>query len=240
MCGNAGKSKSLKLNVFIPGLTKYLSDVSYESACEHMKVFKTHRFLCQPLPTPAMWGRVHSTDLRMILHAQLDLSKENQKLWDKFVDELIVSFKDRPAATLVERIDKYFTLHKRPPFPSREVKSIVIPSRSYINTFDKNSGDRPMLGRTDIDGRRQQYFRLMSDPIQFNSAEPNLTAAKWLTMNDSFHFLTRDQDGGIMKWRCSCRAYFDTGGCEHALIVRHHTTGEEIKLSYPKPIRKEA
>ena len=226
VCGNAGKSKSLRLNVFIPGLTKYLADVSYESACEHMKEFSTHRFLCQPRPTPAMWGLVHSTDVRMILHAQLDLSKENQKIWDKFVDELILLFKDRPAATLVERIDKYYTINKRPPFPSRDVKSIVIPSRSYILTIDKNSGGRLKLGRADIDGRRQQYFRLMSDPIEFNSAEPSLTAANWLTMNDNFHFLTRDQDGGIMKWRCSCRAYFDSGGCEHALIYR--------KCFYPK------
>ena len=103
VCGNAGKSKSLRLNVFIPGLTKYLADVSYESACEHMKEFSTHRFLCQPRPTPAMWGLVHSTDLRMILHAQLDLSKENQKRWAKFEDALIVLFKDRPTATLGER-----------------------------------------------------------------------------------------------------------------------------------------
>ena len=220
VCGNAGKSKSLRLNVFIPGLSKYLTDVSYESACEHMKEFGTHRFLNQPRPTPAMWGLVHSTDIRVFLHAQLDLSKENQRHWDKFLDELILLFKDRQNATLVERLDKYFSLHKRLPFSSRDVKSIVIPSRPYIIMVDKYSGDRPSLGREDIDGRRQRYFRLMSDPIEFNAAEPDLTAENWLSMNGSFHFLTRDQDGGIMKWRCSCRAYFDTGGCEHALIYR--------------------
>ena len=83
---------------------------------------------------------------------------------------------------------------------------------------DKYSSYRPKLGREDIDGLRERYFRLMTDPIEFNRAEPDLTADNWISMNGCFHFLTRDQDGGIMKWRCSCRANFDTCGCEHAPI----------------------
>ena len=175
VCGNAGKSKSLRLNVFIPGLSKYLTDVSYESACEHMKEFGTHRFLNQPRPTPAMWGLVHGTDLRVLLHAQLDISKENQRHWDKFLDELIQLFADRPTATLVERLDKYFSLHKPLSFSITDVKSIVIPSRPYIIMVDKYPSDQPKLGRGDIDGRRARYFRLMSDPIEFNAAEHSST-----------------------------------------------------------------
>ncbi len=54
VCGNSGKTKSLKVDIFVSGLVKFIADISKETAIQQIKEFKTHRFLNAPVPTSAM------------------------------------------------------------------------------------------------------------------------------------------------------------------------------------------
>ena len=58
VCGNSGKTKSLKMEVFVSGLIKFISDISKETAIDQLQEVGTHRFLNPPKPTPAIWGAV--------------------------------------------------------------------------------------------------------------------------------------------------------------------------------------
>jgi hypothetical protein len=57
----------------------------------------------------------------------------------------------------------------------------------------------------------------MTDPIKFNSEYPEKDSHYWLTQNDCFHMITRDSESKF-KWRCTCRTYFGSGICDHALL----------------------
>jgi hypothetical protein len=107
VCGNSGKTKSLKVEIFVSGLVKFIADISKETAIEQMKEFKTHRFLNAPVPTSAMWESVFLTDVRILLHSQIQSNREMQKIWKGFVDRLPLLLPERPAATVCERIDAY-------------------------------------------------------------------------------------------------------------------------------------
>ncbi len=42
VCGNSGKTKSLKVDVFVSSLVKFIADISMETAIEQIKEFKTN------------------------------------------------------------------------------------------------------------------------------------------------------------------------------------------------------
>ncbi len=88
VCGNSGKTKSLKVEIFVSGLVKFIADISKETAIEQIKEFKTHRFLNAPVPTSAMWESVFLTDVHILLHSQIQANLVMQKVWKGFVDRL--------------------------------------------------------------------------------------------------------------------------------------------------------
>ncbi len=44
VCGSAGKSKQLRLDVFAGNMIKYNKDISKETASKHMHYYGSHRF----------------------------------------------------------------------------------------------------------------------------------------------------------------------------------------------------
>ena len=58
VCGDSGKN-SLKMEVFVSGLIKFISDISKETAIDQLQNFGEHRFLSTPKPTPAIWGTAY-------------------------------------------------------------------------------------------------------------------------------------------------------------------------------------
>ncbi len=78
-----------------------------------------------------MWRLVNRTDIRVLLHAQLEFTQENKQHWDKFLHELVNCLKDSQTATLVKQINNYFTMHPHLPFLRMNVHSIVIPRSQY-------------------------------------------------------------------------------------------------------------
>ena len=76
VCCNSSKTKPLKVDVFVSGLVKFIADISKETAIEQIKEFKTHRFLNAPVPTSVMRESVFLTDVRILLHSQIQANQE--------------------------------------------------------------------------------------------------------------------------------------------------------------------
>ena len=71
VCGSAGKSKQLKVDVMVGNTIKYIGDLSRETAAKQISEYGSHRFLRDPESTSKQWNALQTMDIRVIQHAYL-------------------------------------------------------------------------------------------------------------------------------------------------------------------------
>ena len=73
VCGSAGKSRKIKVDVFVANMMRYIADESIETAKKQIDEFGSHRFLRDPEMEPRQWSTLQLLDSRMLKYATMSV-----------------------------------------------------------------------------------------------------------------------------------------------------------------------
>ncbi len=173
VCGAAGKSKQLKVDVFVGNMIKYIGDVSTETASKQIKLFKTHRFLSAAEMTPSQWSNLQLIDIRVLEHAHLYGSQAILKEWRTFVRTLagIEGPQHTPPGALLitQRLQAYHDEYVLPEINRLDVECIVVPSMMGLCALDMDERSRwrtPEQLRAKLADHTKIYYDLFVTPAQ--------------------------------------------------------------------------
>ena len=216
VCGSAGKSKQLKLDVMAGNMIKYIGDSSREAALKQVKDQGSHRFLRDPELTPKQWHAVQFLDIRILQHASLYTSEANRRIWRRMVGKLsqIEGPQQTPpgGALITQQIQIYNDEHGVVDINRMDIECIIAPSMMGLRALDMdgrfNTHDTLSARLSHLSAI---YYDLMASPDEIATLHPGITAVDMLSLIDTFHLLQPVRGGTSFK--CNCKEFFRDGIC---------------------------
>ena len=223
VCGSAGKSKQLKVDVMIGNMIKYVGDVSRESAAKQIKLFGSHRFLRDPILTAPDWQEVQRLDIRILQLAQVHASEGNRKLWRRMVNTL--SALEGPlhtppgGALITQQIQIYLDQHGVVDINRLDIECIIAPTMMGLRAveMDKRYKSFDAL-KAKIDHMSNIFYDLVVTPSEVATKHPGITVTDMVAALETFVLLQPVRGG--TSWKCSCRAHFRNGICPDSTLFK--------------------
>jgi hypothetical protein len=169
VCGSAGKSRQLHLDVFAGNMIKYITDLSKETALKHLQAYGSHRFLVTPQLLPRQWKALQNLDVRHLQHAMVIGTKEHASTWAGYMEELVTMegpLKTPPGGTLVtDQIACMHTEFEQIAINRMDIECIIIPSYHLLRELDRNSAFKDTAAfHGEVTLRSERYYDLVVKP----------------------------------------------------------------------------
>ena len=196
--GSAGSNMRVKLGIFIPLLTKYISDLSEKHASKVLNVHTgAHSFPSNPHISSKVWHLVQQFDPARLILSRIEGGIKNRDRWTAEVGYFLALQSDDmdPTVTsrsIVDLLADYHSEARTIGIARSNLVGVLLPSEKLLqhlttkHGIDKNSSD----GLTRLDAmlsvRRDMYKDLFHKTSEWNLAHPDLDVEDTLDVMESF------------------------------------------------------
>ncbi len=199
--GTSGSNMRMSLGIFVPNLTKYITDTSGKHADKVLNSANgKHQFPSMPTISTKLWKQVQAFDSMRLALSYVEGSKATQELWDHEIywfwpADAELSKEARAALderSITDKISLYHAGGRSIGAARSNIGSVVMPTARLLEYLqDKHKFVLNVDTMRDMEGHlrplRELYMDLFLDPVGWNTSHPEKTVDAILDLLEAFH-----------------------------------------------------